>query len=51
METMQSRISLALNSLFTNVFGTLIATFDLVVAVIGYVFISTGSELAKNANK
>ena len=51
METMQSQISFALSSLFTNVFGTLTATFDLVVAVISYVFISTGSELAKNANK
>lgn len=51
MQTLQSSMSFALSSLFTNVCGTLVSTFELVVSVLSYTFLTAGSELANDLIK
>ena len=51
MQTLQSSMSFALSSLFANMCNTLVSTFELVVSVLSYVFLTAGSELANDLTK
>lgn len=51
LQALQSSISFALTSLFAHVRGTLVSTFELVVGVLSYVFLTAGSELANDLRK